>query len=275
MRRRFYPQLAAVALILPAGGCVQSVRHSNTMLFGTNTSFGIKVGTAPNQVPSITVGYDRQEAVIMPLVANVADNGEFQTPCDMGSGVTTGSGSQFINHPCALVAINGKAQYSYSVLASFGAKFGGEGTTGGTKASGGLAQYFATGMAAQILALNGGASVVAVGEAAAKASEQKMDAADVKALFGNEQVVARGITYRTGYDTFQAALIAKISATNPGNLKARLDDFESKTVKEALSEDCPDPVACVATVKANDPYRNSYGPNAGKFDQALAAWATP
>jgi hypothetical protein len=87
----------------------------------------------------------------------------------------------------------GNLRDAYSVLASFGADFsagtsGNVGTPSGNpsapanvtnspsgqaqaQASGGLAQYFATGAAAQILARTGGAAVVATGEAA-KASAQ-------------------------------------------------------------------------------------------------------
>ncbi|MDP3029794.1 MAG: hypothetical protein Q8O04_09930 [Deltaproteobacteria bacterium] len=54
-----------------------------------------------------------------------------------------------------------KDRDTYSVLASFGAKFSGE-AAGGPKATGGLAQYFATGLAARILAKEGGAKIVSV-----------------------------------------------------------------------------------------------------------------
>ena len=74
MHRRPYRKAAAVtALALLAAGCVQATRHSNTMYFGTNTTFGIKAGAATGETPKVIVGYDRQEAVILPLVANTAE----------------------------------------------------------------------------------------------------------------------------------------------------------------------------------------------------------
>lgn len=51
---------------------------------------------------------------------------------------------------------DGDTKDSYSVFASFGAKFSGGVTGTEAKASGGLAQFFATGIAAQKLADNPG-----------------------------------------------------------------------------------------------------------------------
>ena len=82
--------LTALAMLATAGGCVQATRHSNTMLFGTNTTVGFKVGQGANQVPEIILAYDRQEAVIMPLVANTGDNGDVLTPCNVAAPVPEG-----------------------------------------------------------------------------------------------------------------------------------------------------------------------------------------
>jgi hypothetical protein len=126
------------------------------MVFGTNTVFGIDAGQNVNGVPSVTVGYRRQEAVVMPLVANTTDNGTFQVPCDVGGAAELTSAGM---HPCILVGRRGNSIDTYSVLASFGARFNGSGT--GT-AGGQLAQYFATGLAAQALAISGGADIVSL-----------------------------------------------------------------------------------------------------------------
>lgn len=277
MRRRFYPQLAAVALILPAGGCVQSVRHSNTMLFGTNTSFGIKVGTAPNQVPSITVGHDRQEAVIMPLVANTRDNGQYQMPCTPEPQLSNADGPEPFVHPCALVAINGKARDSYSVLASFGAKFGGEGATGGTKVNGGLAQYFATGVAAQLLALNGGASVVAVGEAAAVAAAKGPDTQTIEALYGGTAAAAEGKSRADQYVTFRDQLLARIQGTDPvDSIKERMTAFERRIGAPGRFADRSGSIAdCKAVVLKNNAYVIDFEGNEKLFEQALIDWNKP
>ena len=44
--------------------------HTNTLIFGTNTKVGLDVSCETTGVPSISVGYKRQEAVWMPLLAN-------------------------------------------------------------------------------------------------------------------------------------------------------------------------------------------------------------
>ena len=70
-------------------------------------------------------------------------------------------------NPCLLLGVREGARDSYSVLASFGGHFSASANkTDGATAGGGVSQYFATGMAAQLLALNGGAAVVSSGPAA-------------------------------------------------------------------------------------------------------------
>jgi hypothetical protein len=164
MRRRFRRNLAFLLIAgASLGGCVQATRHSNTMVFGTNTAFGLTAGQDVSGIPSVTVGYRRQEAVVMPLVANTQDNGSYQTPCPVGDIPDSYLGSI---PPCLLVARYGNAIDTYSVLASFGARFGGSARTTDASGSGGLAQFFSTGIAAQFLAINGGAALVAISEAA-------------------------------------------------------------------------------------------------------------
>ncbi len=204
MFRKQYGTLIAVALLPALAGCVQATRHSNTMVFGTNTTVGVKVGQDVNQMPQVLIAYDRQEVVIMPLLANVSETegaSNSLSPCDPTASVTTnGTGdsqsttSTYTNaptnevHPCKFVAIreganNLRIQDSYSVLASFGANI--EGDSSGQTASVGLAQFFATGAAAQTLAMTGGASVVSVGDAAeASAANTTAPAAAASALGG-------------------------------------------------------------------------------------------
>ncbi|SNY58591.1 hypothetical protein SAMN06297280_3442 [Arsukibacterium tuosuense] len=146
-------------------GCSSMPEHSNTLVFGTSTKFAIDLSTSSTtQTPELTVGYKRTEAVWLPLLANLkSSNGEL-IPNDC-SGAT-----------CLFNST--ETRDAYSVLASFGAEFGGEGKTnvtpqpsntggapsidGSSKASGGIAQYFATGLAAQLLAKEGGASLVTI-----------------------------------------------------------------------------------------------------------------
>lgn len=134
-------------------GCA-TPQHTNTLIFGTNTKLALDISQSPTNLPSITFGYKREEAVWMPLVANIKQDG---TPCDVS----------MTSESCLLQGTenhNGDKD-TYSVLASFGAKFNGEATgvnAPNAKGGGGLAQFFATGIAARKLAEKGGARLVSV-----------------------------------------------------------------------------------------------------------------
>lgn len=277
MHSRFFPFIAALISMSALPGCVQATRHSNTMIFGTNTQFGIRAGTTPASVPEVNIGYSRQEAVVLPLVANASDNGTYQAPCDPTQPVQAEGGAKFAVHPCLLVAINGSAQDSYSVLASFGAKFDGQARPDGAGIQGGLAQYFATGMAAQLLALSGGASVVAVGEAAAKAAENEPTQATVAQLFGNEAAYTRGVAMRNSYTDFRTKLLAKIELTDPAKLSDKITQFEKVTTSSGrgIAAQCTSIAACKAAVVDNDAYRDIYGAKQAEFDKALGEWPVP
>lgn len=130
--------------VLIMSGC--AIKHSDVMLFGTNTKYGLSIAMdQPENTPHINVGYKRQEFVWMPLVANGADS-------VIQNKVATANAQdlKYIGKEPT-----GKED-TYSVLASFGADFKASGAAGG----GGIAQYFATGMAARKLAEVGGASLV-------------------------------------------------------------------------------------------------------------------
>lgn len=272
MYSRLFLSLAAVGTLTSLTGCVQATRHSNTMVFGTNTTFGIKVGTTTGEVPEIIVGYDRQEAVIMPLVANTVDNSTSPSnrlkPCDLTQSVTVNGTSDFAVHPCSLVAVNGKALDSYSVLASFGAQYD-AGTRG---AAGGLAQYFATGVAAQLLAATGGASVVATGPAAtASALNAPPIQETIDSLYGDSAAFGFGRKAVALFDAFMTQLLAKIDRTPADALVANVAAFE--TAADApikISASCSDKVVCKAA--ARDAYAVAYRGNQTGFDTALAAW---
>jgi hypothetical protein len=274
MYRRLHACAVAVTACTALSGCVQATRHSNTMLFGTNTHLGIRAGASASSVPEVNIGYARQEAVVMPLVANSADNGTHQSPCNIAQPVSAGSG-EFAVHPCLLVGINGKAQDSYSVLASFGAKFDGQARPDGSHAKGGLAQYFATGVAAQMLALKGGAAVVAVGEAAAEAAENSSVSDEtISALYGGKEIFSRGRAVRTAYDDFRDRLLAKIALTSPADVSARITAFETGAGVggRGIAADCTDKEACRRAVIDNTPYLDIYEARKGEIEQALAAW---
>lgn len=136
----------STCILFIVSGCA-TPRHSNTLIFATNTKFALDVSADPSGSPSITAGYKRQEAVWMPLLANKDEKG---------------SPASCMNETCLFRGKAGTDMDTYSVLASFGAKFSGKGDASGAKAEGGLAQYFATGLAARKLAEVGGARLVAV-----------------------------------------------------------------------------------------------------------------
>ncbi len=135
--------------VLMVSGC--AVKHSDVLVFGTNTNYGVTVAmTMPENTPHLNVGYKRQEAVWMPLAIN-ADKSA------MARKVKGGSEANDIKY-MGKEHVQGKVikEDTYSVLASFGSKV--RGSQGNV--SSGIAQYFATGVAAQQLASLGGASLV-------------------------------------------------------------------------------------------------------------------
>ncbi|MCG8441246.1 MAG: hypothetical protein MI723_05480, partial [Caulobacterales bacterium] len=143
--RRHGRQLIAAGAAALATGCVGTVRHNDTLLFGTNTKVAIDASASAAQggVPELTIGFKRVEAVWMPLYANGA-----HSTCD-GSSTNTGCGSA--DGPKYIGESGFGARDAYSVFASFGANIEG-GAAAETEGKVGLAQFFATGLAAQELA---------------------------------------------------------------------------------------------------------------------------
>jgi hypothetical protein len=278
MRSRSHKYLAALALLPLAAGCVQATRHSNTMVFGTNTTVGFKVGQGVNQVPQIMLAYDRQEAVIMPLVANTrdekaADGSRLLVPCDFTTPSTLPGNIGYRIHPCSLVAWDGKKQDSYSVLASFGADFGGQVDSTQAKAKAGLAQYFATGIAAQILAARGGAALVSTGPAAMAATLTADDAL-VQTLLDNPEAADQGVSLGRGYNAFRDSLLLKISNTESG-LQAKVKNFEARAglADGLLSASCSAKGSCLKAVEDNSgSLAASYFGSAEGMDSALQKW---
>ncbi len=281
MRRRLHTFLAALILAPAVGGCVQATRHSNALIFGTNTSFGIQVGTNATQVPSVVVGYNRQEAVVVPLVANTGEakaNGNEPSrlkPCDLSNANAAALNARFPVHPCSLVGVNGKAQDSYSVLASFGAQFSGAAATG-AKAEGGLAQYFATGVAAQMLATTGGASVIAVGPAAtASAIEAPSTREAITALYGTDADFREGSTLGERFNAFMRAFEEKLAGTDTGSIVQKVGAFETRTnASSRISALCTSVARCVTQARAAYflDYTNDPSKDPDRFDGELKSW---
>ena len=193
--------LGLFALTLTA--CSSTPEHTNTLMFGTTTKFALDVSVSPlNGSPDLTVGYKRNEGVWMPLLANQTTNNSKQPgTCTEANCKFTGTDNQ------------GVKTDTYSVLASFGATFGGGSEAGANarvNAKGGLAQFFATGIAAQNLATSGGARLVSIqspdAEAAAlaienaNASKAKAEEATnkLKSILGEK---AYDDAFKTGFST--------------------------------------------------------------------------
>jgi hypothetical protein len=167
----------------------------------------------------------------MPLVANVANgagNADELIPCGSPGGTqvseheiketkasTSAENTKAFSEKCLIVGENTKSgsRDSYSVLASFGAKFGGRafGTT--PEASVGIAQYFATGVAAQLLAVTGGASIVST---AAQEPMTPAKSAAVAAVMNPEEAQSAAL----GVANYEQAVQVGVAAGLKRNLIA-------------------------------------------------------
>lgn len=178
----------ALAATIALGASACAVPHNNVLVFGTDTSFGVNVDIAPD--PSspvgVAIGYKRKEAVWMPLVVN-------NQTCEKGSGMKSNSikcttttradgdtSDDAVDGSSKFKGKSGKkdAEYeedTYSVFASFGGNAKG-GKDGAQLA---VAQFFATGIAAQRLGANpAAAQLVSVQSPGTEAINQANKRAD-------------------------------------------------------------------------------------------------
>ncbi len=257
MLRKRYAALILAATLPGLAGCVQATRHSNTMVFGTNTSLAARVGQGVNQIPEISVGYGRQEAVIMPLLANTQDQGGRKgllAPC--GNQVPNNADTSTVStltdpaagkpHPCKFVAIKKDSkgvtsQDSYSVLASFGANIKARSPSKDNQNAEigvGIAQYFATGVAAQLLAANGGAAVVSVSQGAKESAKSTKSGKATAAVTGEDIIAGasdddiREIAEQVvkDYTTFRSDMAKGLSLTTEAKWPDQCKAIASTTV---------------------------------------------
>jgi len=249
-----------IAVMVLATGC-STPKHSNALIFATNTKFGIDISyDQKTQEPNLVVGYKRQEGVWMPLLANLGPDGltpgvtearrsPKKPPGTLASdkvAVTTASTTERVQ-PASMPVIgangpdeapvgtlfvgleekNGATKPNvdtYSVLASFGAKFSAKGaSTSGAEAGGALAQYFATGLAARELAREGGSRLVSVQPADALAARAVVDAQIEKNRKESRQLTK--------------TLDEKIDGLDAAGLQAALDCAKSSGLMEAATAD--------------------------------------
>ncbi|MBS0296221.1 MAG: hypothetical protein JSR45_07915 [Proteobacteria bacterium] len=148
---RFHGHWAATAALILLCGCAEP--HNDVLIFGTTTKIGLSVSAAPSSAatPQLSIGYNRDEAVWMPLIANGRGLRDGWVPSLCGL-------AQAQPCPAPLDQLKYKgvdgAQGSdaYSVFASLGTNLSGKG--GDVSATFGTAQFFATGIAAQEIAKN-------------------------------------------------------------------------------------------------------------------------
>lgn len=213
-------------------GCGSTPQHTNTLLFATSTKFAIDASATPTGSPEVTVGYKRQEGVWMPLLANQASGVPATCP--------TGSDCIFQGKEKK----DGEKTDTYSVLASFGATFGGSADTAPTdgttpkasaKVTGGLAQFFATGIAAQKLADRGGASLVSVQPAAVEEARANVAEKKLETLLGTknyEEALADGKGKSSLLLAKKDVILASIS-TNKALDKSKWDALVDKSTLPA------------------------------------------
>lgn len=150
-----------VALLTSTSGCIGGVQHNDVLLFGVDTKLALDVSASAAQggVPEVTIGYKRTEAVWMPLIVNGrgVETAGVQALCNAGQPDTAScpgglDRAKYVGEGEKLSdGGSGGGQDSYSVFASFGAQIRGRANTG-AEGEVGLAQFFATGIAAQRLA---------------------------------------------------------------------------------------------------------------------------
>lgn len=188
-------------------GCTSTPKHTNVLIFGTNTKFALDVSQDATSGVGVTIGYKRQEAVWMPLLPNTPDDYK-PAPCLNSNNCPKYEGK------------DGTSQTdTYSVLASFGSKFSGGVDSEGKKVQGGgeIAQYFATGLAARSLAERGGASLVNTsGDATLSAAEKKAVEAGAKVIDNEMQELMAELTDSTDPKKINIVRRAQAFAKAPG-----------------------------------------------------------
>ncbi len=211
---RYGLMACAGALALTTGACgVLGQPHNDVLIFGTTTKVALDV-SAPVQngaLPEFTLGYKRNEGVWMPLKQNgpmsagsemdvdkaVAELQKCTKKLTEEASLTASDAAarcagyilpagKYVSYASGVDKEHGGANAevdTYSVFASFG----GRGGIGFNAANGSLAQFFATGIAAQRLGANPGLTAAlkaedpAAATAAAKAATAQAEADKAKA----------------------------------------------------------------------------------------------
>lgn len=215
---RYSGRIAAVLTVAALTGC--GVPHNDVMLFGTDTKVALDVSAPPENAgsPQITLGYKRREFVLMPLLVNARDSEVADKVTDQ-----TLADAKYTGR-------DGNNDDTYSVLASFGADFEAGAEVQSATAGGGLAQYFATGMAARILADRGGANLVRTNTVEEVSPAIRKRAAEIIAAIQSDtdQVVAFADDNGVVKDCRVDQILAGTSVEKIPSEKARIESMKSK-----------------------------------------------
>lgn len=237
--------VAATALATFLVGCTSTPQHTNVLVFGTNTKVALDLSQDATSGIGITLGYKRMEAVWMPLLPNQAGaNGLVPSTCTKEAECPKFVGKDSANQ-----------HDTYSVLASFGSKLGGGVDAEGKQANvkGEIAQYFATGLAARLLAQKGGAGLVntngdnltedqrnAIAESSGKAVSElerlvaKVSKADGKTL--DSEVLKSAFAKPPGSKVLAERQKDILASTSPDDLRLRLSDYRHDKVARPMLE---------------------------------------
>ena len=209
--------------------------HRDVMVFGTNTKVALDVSPSPaGGTFDFTFGFKRQEMVYMPLLVNANDSK--LTP-NVGN---NGPDIEKVKYTGTAGSNGAEGKDTYSVFASFGGEFSG-GPSGG---SAGLAQFFATGIAAQRLGNNAEAvKALRVQPANAELVDQLKSQNEQLADFYGltpEQVAEAIRTGRMAQEQNENQIEEILSYVNDGAVKRSdaLDEGDIDRLRELL-EDVP------------------------------------
>lgn len=241
--RHHWPVLSLLPCAL-LGGCGMP-SHSNALVFATNTTIALDVSASPTAgAPNITLGYKRQEAAWVPLLANKGANKDStdRTPNDCSKpGGTPPPATPVDYSGCVFKGTAKDESDAYSVMASLD---GGATVTtdsaGKTSTEARIGQYFATGLAARYLAQKGGAQTV---NPAAAAPTDTLSPQDKQTLDNIKVEMAADLKKIDGYfgtkdgEDFITARNALLTKAYPDPADAGLvTHFHRYNTKEQLME---------------------------------------
>lgn len=256
-RRKRLLIMAAVSFLTAA--CSHQP-HNNVLLFGTDTKFALDVSTEATQggMPEITLGYKRREAVWLPLARNnqsCTEPGSVGTDCSTNTDVT--AAGLYKSEAQGISPTQGgstQERDAYSVFASFGATLDSGANAGEQNASAsvGLAQFFATGIAAQRLGANPSvADALAVKppdskelvKAQLKAEDAEAEAAQLRlqAALGEEAYKKSVATGQGASETKSREIALIVACARPGDPTGKagplIDSAKTKTTSASVISD--------------------------------------